>query len=819
LSLVGTYYSFKNSLKAILMLNNKGGESLEVTPTFFSLDGTSVQLSPIVLNAASYQEIDIKTLLANSGQNFKEGNLQVSYQGKKMQLGAQVKLIDANKKQIWEEQFYEATAKAVSSQLEGVWWLPSNNCETKFIITNTTDASVTATIKVDGTNPAQNNPKVIQLNPHETKVLDIIKDLVGKQSGHLRETGGISISHTGSAGAILARMLISRPNKGYSATMSFADPNMTESSQWYGVGLRVGKIDDQKLEQVLAVRNTGNQNANISGKISYTNNNGNVVSISIPSVSVPANSSKEIKLDKLIKDANLPSSVEFVGVEMDYDTPKGSVVMSLLSLSKDEEYVFQVPMYDPTKTPSSAGGYPWKANGDYVTLLFLKNDTESVQKHIISLSYTGGAYTLGVQEIKPQQNIAIDFRALRDAQTPDSMGNLIPQNIERGQMAWSVIGDTNHILNGRSEQFSLSEGIASTYDCRNCCPDSYFGSWMNPGNVVGNIGGITNFAAIQQDTNCYGQMYPPHNADFVSWQSTEQSVASSDPFTGETTALAVGEANIQSDWTADSWMEDIHGFMCEYIPVPVAENAPFEVAPKIDSISPSRGEVGETYHITITGTGFVQNQTDIVDEDSIFLSITNLSVTSTQIEADVQISFGAEDGNHPIKVTARGILSNAVQFYAQAPTKMIFFDVTGAPNGVGPLQTPVNGNVVRLNGSIAGSNQTGVYRNYSLVLTDGQGVRILQEYHIYENFSNNQGTGPLPPEFDGIIPAGKPVNDLHNYTVNSPNTLAYNENDVFDQTFTIKIGGILEWELSTKFKVEVGSFNGVLKSEKTLITP
>jgi hypothetical protein len=48
--------------------------------------------------------------------------------------------------------------------------------------------------------------------------------------------------------------------------------------------------------------------------------------------------------------------------------------------------------------------------------------------------------------------------------------------------------------------------------------------------------------------------------------------------------------------------------------------------------------------------------------------------------------------------------------------------------------------------------------------------------------------------------------------------LAFNENDVFDQTFKVEIGP-LEWDLTTKFHIEVGSFAGTLKAEKTLVTP
>ncbi len=157
-TLVGSYYSFKNNLTATLMLNNKGELPLQVTPIFYSSDGTQLQLAPLNMNGASYAEFDLSEILANAGEEFQEGNLQMSYQGSEMQLGSQIKIIDTNNSLIWEEQFFEPAAKYTSLRLEGVWWMPSNNCETKFILTNTTDAPVTATITVDGTSPGQQTP-------------------------------------------------------------------------------------------------------------------------------------------------------------------------------------------------------------------------------------------------------------------------------------------------------------------------------------------------------------------------------------------------------------------------------------------------------------------------------------------------------------------------------------------------------------------------------------------------------------------------------------------------------------------------------------
>jgi hypothetical protein len=103
--LTGTFYSLDDGLRATLMFNNKGPESIHATPTFYSLAGTKLQLAPITVPATSYLEVDLHQLLANADEEFRQGSMKVDYQGGDYQLGAQVKLADPANKLIWAEQF------------------------------------------------------------------------------------------------------------------------------------------------------------------------------------------------------------------------------------------------------------------------------------------------------------------------------------------------------------------------------------------------------------------------------------------------------------------------------------------------------------------------------------------------------------------------------------------------------------------------------------------------------------------------------------------------------------------------------------------
>ena len=175
--LIGSYYDLTGGFETTLMFNNKGPEPLPVTLAFYSLSGQRLDINSISIPAASFIEIDVRDLLEQYQPGFEEGSLHVTHTGMRQQLGVQFKILKQGL--LFEEQFINPASRFPTSKLESVWWKPSIQAETKFIISNTTDSPVTASIKIDGTVPTQSQPASIQLAANETKVLDLLDDIVG----------------------------------------------------------------------------------------------------------------------------------------------------------------------------------------------------------------------------------------------------------------------------------------------------------------------------------------------------------------------------------------------------------------------------------------------------------------------------------------------------------------------------------------------------------------------------------------------------------------------------------------------------------------
>jgi len=151
--LAASYYSLNGGLNATLMLSNQGPHSMSIGVNLFSLTGARLTAPTITLEGNTFRGFDLNEWAIAGGPDFREGSLQVAYTGGDMELGGVVKLVDADRSLIFDEELAEPMMFA-SSRLEGVWWLPSHKTEMLLAVSNTADAPLSVNINVDGVSHA-----------------------------------------------------------------------------------------------------------------------------------------------------------------------------------------------------------------------------------------------------------------------------------------------------------------------------------------------------------------------------------------------------------------------------------------------------------------------------------------------------------------------------------------------------------------------------------------------------------------------------------------------------------------------------------------
>ena len=392
--LAAAYYRTGAHLQTTLMFNNKSPQPAEARVSLFSLDGQQLDLAPVTVAANSFSEIDLRAQIGDQ-EAFHQGSLQVLYHGQDMMMGSQVKIVDKAHSLVFDEQLVEPAAMFASSRLEGVWWLPSPRGEMGLALSNTTGAPLTITARVDGIESLRPERLPLTLSPHETRLFELPRDMNGHHGGTLSRVGGLSLGHTGTPGALLARAFIAEPETGFSSSVQFIDPGNSKSSTLHGAGLRLGRIGGDRLTPVVVARNNGDAETVITGRIPYTTGDGGTSVLTLPEFRLSAGETKQLSLTKAIHSSHLPPNLTAAGLEFEYTGAPGSVVMSAQSVGGDSDQVFRVPLLDPAAVPSSTGGYPWRVDGDSATVVYIKNVTARPHRYKLQLSFAGACMRWG----------------------------------------------------------------------------------------------------------------------------------------------------------------------------------------------------------------------------------------------------------------------------------------------------------------------------------------------------------------------------------------------------------------------------------------
>lgn len=544
-----SYYTLREQTAATLTLNNKGPYPVEIRPVLFSLAGERFDVPPVTVGPTSHRVVDLSEWAALAGPAFLEGSIQFVYEGKDLEVGGQVRLVDAGRSLIFEEQVTRLESAFTSSRLEGVWWLPSRNSELRFIVSNTTDSALDVSVDVAGVTPRPKAPLSLSLAPHETRVAEL-QSLAGGAHARLKDAGGISVTHSGAPGALLARALVRDAGLGFSTFTEFTDPAKYKSSRLHGAGLRLGQAGGDDLTPVVVARNLGPAPVTLTGRVPYTLGDGTASVAALPPIRLAAGEVRGVELQALTRAGGFGAEAASAGLEFEHTGRPGAVVVSALSVGRGGNQVFRVPVLDPAAQRSSTGAYPWRLEGDSSTFVYIKNTTAEPQRYSAHLRFEGGGYTLGMKTVEPGQTAVIDVRRLRDEQVPDEDGQTIPREAASGQVVWSAVLDDAPeplVLLGRAEQADTVKGMSSSYACQSCCADSYYDSFLLPGGVDAEVDAAADFDAYETDVDCYGNLYTYYRLT-SSWSSSNTGVATVDG-SGVARAVGAGQADITAAWT------------------------------------------------------------------------------------------------------------------------------------------------------------------------------------------------------------------------------------------------------------------------------
>ena len=555
------YWTVDGSFRSTLGLNNAGNTDLTVSPTVYNREGQPLALPPIVLGPQRQAIEDLGTLIAQTGKAsaFKNGSLTISYQGDSyFLLGGQLVISDPLHGLSFDVR-NEMIAGLKSSKLEGTWWLPDDSYDYQLVLTNTTGSPVSLSVSFFGNGAASDaQPQTTVLSPHETRTLDLKSQAAGAaKDANLGKFGGVSITHQGSPGAILAYGMLSKVQLGFASRFFFADPAQNASASLAAAHIMVGSPDLPGLDSranfdtIALISNTSDDPISVSPSVSMSIG-GQWKTISLSTTRLAGQQIEALDVGSELARRGVTSGISGAGLSIQSTGKPGALQAYVTSFDRTGKNVFDVPVKDANDPNNARGGnHPVNLQGNNHAVLFLRNvetpdPTPKLRTAVVELWFPGGTYSFPMQTIGQGQTVALDITQVRDAQIKDPFGNVLPKDLQVCQVQW--YGRDSMRFIGRLVVYDPLIAVSSSFSCLNACvcPPSFTDGFISPGSIQGVVGNQAALSVTEQDTNCSATVFTYPVTSGVLFSTSNPSVITTNGFTA--TLVGVGSARITATW-------------------------------------------------------------------------------------------------------------------------------------------------------------------------------------------------------------------------------------------------------------------------------
>ena len=521
-----------------IVFNSRSPHPIEVTPVFYTLDGTSITGAPMTVNPSEIRYLNLKALIPSEHRRRRDwGGLSLNYFGANREIWAQFRFLGINGGNNVDE-FFVVTEEQRSAAQAAAWWTPPGSTSV-IALGNITDGETSAVVRF-----ANGDGENITLAPHATQ---LIRRPRSNQSGPNAES--VLITTTGAAGSIVPTGLIEAANHNSNSVIRFYDPSLAKQPNLYANGLELKNATTH-----LILNNTSPTAVVAIPKfIPKAGLSANPVSLS--PVSLEPFQTVEVDLDTLIAAVNNRKDLETVSVEVDNNGVAGSLIGALYTIEKGTNLSSEIPLRDSGPARTMTGAYPWRNDEDYSTIVYLTNISDKPAEFAGQVNFAGGKLVLKPRRIAAGETAEIDLRKLRDEQQTDDLGEKIPAGVKLGQFSWAVYGTTGGrvALIGRAVMKSRSNRVVTSYSCSQHCPPNY-GFWLDPTGIsllVGDSGTFSAWGMMYYDN---GYTQGPYGAG-AQWSMAPNDYASLDDVTF--TGIAPGTAYADAFFgTFDQWTWD-----------------------------------------------------------------------------------------------------------------------------------------------------------------------------------------------------------------------------------------------------------------------
>jgi hypothetical protein len=542
------------ALDSQIVLNNRSPNVMDVTPTFYTEDGSTIVGEAVQLQPTEIRFVDIKKLIPaqHRGQHT-WGGMSLSYTGNVLEVWAQITLTGVGGTASTDVTFSVLDGRGSDVQ-EAVWWMPERGTAV-IALGNSSETALRTIVQFSG-----GESQDVDIAPFATKYIRRrTQDRSSPNSLSEGAAEAVKLTTVGPSGSLRVVGVVTSDNQKFTSSIRFYDPQGAVQPHLFATNLRLKNTLPR-----MVLKNTSDTEVSAQPRFRPATGEGSGV-VELPALMLKPQEVVEVDLRSLMSNIADRTDLDSVSVQVTNSGRPGSLIGALNSVGTITHTFYDVPLRDSGRTRNLTGSYPWRVDKDYTTIVTITNVGDQPAKFHVDVRYPGGSYYLAPQELAIGETATFNLREMQAAQKPDNKGNKFLKSVSSGQFHWSVAPTPgNPKLVGRAEVVSTSEKVSSSYSCPVCCPDSGpYGDWTDGGPLY--VDGFEAIGSSGQYYDCY--WYVTYTGSFpmsAQWVATS-SIATNESGPGYDTTvhgLSAGSTSLMGEWDYQYNFSD--GMDCYY---------------------------------------------------------------------------------------------------------------------------------------------------------------------------------------------------------------------------------------------------------------
>ena len=253
-ALYAPYWRLGDRFETTIMVNNTRPKDVTITTYVYTTSGERLPSISFTVGAMGTKTFSLGEILVNR-TNERTGYVKLQFSGAPVDIAAQVLIEDQAQHLRWNHVF-EPKKRYLSSRYEGVFMGSGEFEGATLALTNVSSNTLVASFSL--AEGARQTGKTYQLPPHTQRVI-ALSDYLARSQAPGRRAVGISISHSGSPGDVIAQGLASL-GRGGAYNIHIADSARLKSSSLISTVLALPGAHTP----FLAIRNTSSEHSGIS---------------------------------------------------------------------------------------------------------------------------------------------------------------------------------------------------------------------------------------------------------------------------------------------------------------------------------------------------------------------------------------------------------------------------------------------------------------------------------------------------------------------------------------------------------------------------